>query len=123
ILLKIEYLKIKQLTRKYNLRNKKNKSKNSLKPYLLQITLGLNAILEGLAIGLEKDGQNVQYYLELLLLLQMVLQGIYVQVNYVKKAQIISNLKVTTIMVIILAIMNIIGIGIGWILSGSENYI
>ncbi|EGR32461.1 zip zinc transporter family protein, putative [Ichthyophthirius multifiliis] len=97
---------------------KKQDSQKNFKPYLLQIAFGITAILEGLAIGLEKD------WVKCLILAAAVLchkcTEILTFANSLKKANI--NLKVATIMVIIQAIINIIGIGIGWGVS-NQGYL
>ncbi|EGR32463.1 zip zinc transporter family protein, putative [Ichthyophthirius multifiliis] len=71
-----------------------------------------------LAIGLEKDWIKCLVIFGAVLIHKWI-EGLTLG-NYMRKSNI--NKKVTTIMIIIFAIMNTIGIGIGWILCDSEKF-
>ncbi|EGR31297.1 zip zinc transporter family protein, putative [Ichthyophthirius multifiliis] len=98
---------------------KKQDSQKNLKPYILQVAFGIHATLEGLAIGLENN------WIKCLILVAAVLchkwaEGITIGLSF-KKANI--DLKVASIMIIIQAVMNPIGVGIGWSLSNSGSLV
>ncbi|KAM3128226.1 hypothetical protein pb186bvf_019645 [Paramecium bursaria] len=91
----------------------------NLAPYLLQIAVGIHAIFEGIAIGIET---NLSKFggIFLSVLCHKWAEGLTLGIAF-RQAKI--RRKTATIMILIQAIMNPIGIIIGWIISSQNDYL
>ncbi|EGR27854.1 zip zinc transporter family protein, putative [Ichthyophthirius multifiliis] len=97
----------------------KKKGKINLAPYLLQVAVGIHAVFEGLAIGIEND------WLKCLTLAAAVCchkwaEGLTLGLAF-RKANV--DLKMSSIMIAIQALMNPIGVGLGLALSDQGELI
>ncbi|KAL4505222.1 hypothetical protein ABPG72_016289 [Tetrahymena utriculariae] len=88
---------------------------NILTPFVLQIALGIHATLERLNIGVEQDFSKC-LTIALAVLVHKLAEGLVLRLA-LKQSN--MNLTGATIMVIIQATMNPMGIGIGWALSNA----
>ncbi|EGR33716.1 zip zinc transporter family protein, putative, partial [Ichthyophthirius multifiliis] len=117
--IRLSLSKQKKQVDKINKEIEKTDNSKNLKPYILQVAFGIHATLEGLVIGLENDWIKCLIFAAAVLCHKWA-EGITVGLLF-KKANI--NLKVATIMIFIQAIMNPIGVGIGWSLSNSGSLV
>ncbi|KAL4501594.1 hypothetical protein ABPG72_018645 [Tetrahymena utriculariae] len=93
--------------------------KTNLAPYILQVAIGIHAVFEGLAIGIEQ--QTVKCLsITIAVVCHKWAEGLTLGLAF-KKANV--DLKMSTIMIAIQAVMNPIGIGIGWALSDQGNLV
>ncbi|KAL4494249.1 hypothetical protein ABPG73_018768 [Tetrahymena malaccensis] len=92
-----------------------NNKINILTPFVLQIALGIHATLEGLAIGVEQDFSKC-LTIALAVLVHKWAEGLVLGLA-LKQSK--MNLTRATVMVVIQAIMNPMGICIGWALSDT----
>ncbi|CAD8181701.1 unnamed protein product [Paramecium octaurelia] len=91
---------------------------NSLTPYILQFAIGIHAFFEGLAIGIEQQVPQC-LGISLAVICHKWAEGLTLGLSF-KKAN--TNIQSATIMIFIQAIINPIGILMGWILS-NQGYI
>ena len=85
---------------------------NNLAPYILQIAIGIHAIFEGLGIGIEKEVSSC-VGIAVAVVCHKWAEGLTLGLAF-RKANV--DLKTSTIMILIQASMNPIGVGIGWAL-------
>ena len=86
----------------------------NLTPFILQIAIGIHAVFEGLSIGLAKDTGEV-LALSAAVICHKWAEGLTLGLAF---ADADIPVKLSMIMITIQAIMNPIGIAVGWALSG-----
>ncbi|CAD8074773.1 unnamed protein product [Paramecium primaurelia] len=96
-------------------KNKKAKSSN-LTPYLLQLAVGIHAIFEGLAIGIESNLSRC-IGIALAVFCHKWAEGLTLGLTF-KKAK-VPHSKAKKL-IVLQALMNPLGISIGWILSSNR---
>jgi len=84
-------------------------------PYILQIAIGIHATFEGLAIGIAPDYAGC-LGIALAVVCHKWAEGLTLGLAFFKAD---VDLKMSTIMIAIQAVMNPLGIFVGWILSGK----
>jgi len=92
---------------------------NKLTPYILQIAIGIHATFEGLAIGIASNYAGC-LGIALAVVCHKWAEGLTLGLAFFKAD---IDLKMSTIMIAIQAIMNPIGILIGWVLSGQGHVV
>ncbi|CAD8111030.1 unnamed protein product [Paramecium primaurelia] len=86
---------------------------NTWAPYILQIAVGIHAVFEGLSIGIQEE-VSLCIGIALVVCCHKWAEGMTLGLAF-RKAGV--NKTTSTYMIIIQAIMNPIGIGIGWIMA------
>jgi len=88
-------------------------------PYILQIAIGIHATFEGMAIGIENEFAGC-LGIALAVICHKWAEGLTLGLAFFKAD---VDVKTATIMIAIQAVMNPLGILIGWILSNQGNVI
>ncbi|KRX05287.1 hypothetical protein PPERSA_00588 [Pseudocohnilembus persalinus] len=117
-----QHLNIKsQLARSFQ-KNEENRSqgkmeKTDLTPYILQIAIGIHALFEGIAIGIQTQWSQA-LGIALAVIAHKWAEAMTLGISFRK-----ANIEVNnaTIMIAIQAFMNPIGIGLGWIMSDQGD--
>lgn len=92
------------------------KKARNLAPYILQIAIGIHATFEGMSIGLEQDVASC-LGIALAVICHKWAEGLTLGTAFADAKVDKSEARN---MIILQAIMNPIGIGLGWIISGTS---